>query len=62
MDRVNETQFQVGENSDWKIWRLRGQKSFEDKKDTQQNVHDSSKNKQIQGSVWTQNKNLPCGR
>ena len=24
VDRVSETQFQVGENSDWIIWRLKG--------------------------------------
>ena len=24
VDRVGETQFQVGENSDWIIWRLKG--------------------------------------
>ena len=24
VDRVSEAQFQVGENSDWIIWRLKG--------------------------------------
>ena len=29
VDRVSETQLQVGENSNWIIWRLKGWKKFQ---------------------------------
>ena len=30
VDRVSETQLQVGENSDWIIWRLKGESAKHD--------------------------------
>ena len=45
VDRVSETQFHVGENSNWIIWRLKGLSS--DRMATAEFIMDNNKKKTI---------------